>query len=209
MTEQPAMTGSVEHAPTCYRHPQRETWVSCGRCGKPLCPDCIEHGPVGVRCRECLLPQGRNTGLVAPQRVGMSITVACIQAIVWIGVITWVTWIVGISTVQDFSQRHPIGMYGIPADICWSPNILLSCIAGLSIGWTMWRICGRVWNTLIIRVAVLLGIAIPFVAAGLIAIYLISLGAGDYFSTPLIYVRTLFAVGLCTLMSYLTVTNNA
>jgi len=39
---------------SCYRHKDRETGVSCGHCGRPLCPDCVRHGPTGVRCRDCL-----------------------------------------------------------------------------------------------------------------------------------------------------------
>jgi membrane associated rhomboid family serine protease len=35
---------------TCYRHPDRETGVSCSECGRPICPDCMTFGPVGIRC---------------------------------------------------------------------------------------------------------------------------------------------------------------
>jgi membrane associated rhomboid family serine protease len=38
---------------TCYRHPNRETGVSCSNCGKPICPDCMTATPVGMRCPEC------------------------------------------------------------------------------------------------------------------------------------------------------------
>jgi membrane associated rhomboid family serine protease len=38
---------------TCYRHPQRETNVSCSNCGRPICPDCMTTTPVGMRCPEC------------------------------------------------------------------------------------------------------------------------------------------------------------
>src|SRR3954452_14345658 len=38
---------------TCYRHPNRETGVSCSLCGRPICPDCMTPTPVGMRCREC------------------------------------------------------------------------------------------------------------------------------------------------------------
>jgi membrane associated rhomboid family serine protease len=38
---------------TCYRHPDRETGVSCSNCGKPICPDCMTPTPVGMRCPEC------------------------------------------------------------------------------------------------------------------------------------------------------------
>jgi membrane associated rhomboid family serine protease len=38
---------------TCYRHPDRETGVSCSNCGRPICPDCMTPTPVGMRCPEC------------------------------------------------------------------------------------------------------------------------------------------------------------
>jgi len=38
---------------TCYRHPNRETGVSCSNCGRPICPDCMTPTPVGMRCPEC------------------------------------------------------------------------------------------------------------------------------------------------------------
>jgi membrane associated rhomboid family serine protease len=38
---------------TCYRHPGRETAVSCSSCGRPICPECMTPTPVGMRCPEC------------------------------------------------------------------------------------------------------------------------------------------------------------
>jgi membrane associated rhomboid family serine protease len=38
---------------TCYRHPDRETAVSCSNCGRPICPDCMTPTSVGMRCPEC------------------------------------------------------------------------------------------------------------------------------------------------------------
>jgi membrane associated rhomboid family serine protease len=38
---------------TCYRHPSRETGVSCSNCGKAICPDCMTTTPVGMRCPDC------------------------------------------------------------------------------------------------------------------------------------------------------------
>jgi membrane associated rhomboid family serine protease len=37
----------------CYRHPSRETGVSCSSCGRPICPDCMTPTQVGMRCPEC------------------------------------------------------------------------------------------------------------------------------------------------------------
>jgi membrane associated rhomboid family serine protease len=38
---------------TCYRHPDRETGVSCSNCDRPICPDCMTPTSVGMRCPEC------------------------------------------------------------------------------------------------------------------------------------------------------------
>ena len=37
----------------CYRHPSRETGVSCSSCGNPICPDCMTSTSVGMRCPAC------------------------------------------------------------------------------------------------------------------------------------------------------------
>jgi membrane associated rhomboid family serine protease len=38
--------------PTCYRHPDRETGLSCSECGRPICTECMTAAPVGLRCPE-------------------------------------------------------------------------------------------------------------------------------------------------------------
>jgi membrane associated rhomboid family serine protease len=40
--------------PDCYRHPGRETGVSCTRCERPVCPECRVNAAVGFQCRECV-----------------------------------------------------------------------------------------------------------------------------------------------------------
>lgn len=37
----------------CARHSKRETNIRCGRCDTPICPDCLVHAPVGMRCPDC------------------------------------------------------------------------------------------------------------------------------------------------------------
>lgn len=53
-------TESGTATPTCYRHPRRETYVSCVRCGRPACPDCLRSAAVGQQCVECI--RGANQG---------------------------------------------------------------------------------------------------------------------------------------------------
>jgi len=58
---------------TCYRHPGRETAVSCSNCGRPICPDCMVYAAVGIKCPECA---GQPTGpRAATRRVGRAAAV--------------------------------------------------------------------------------------------------------------------------------------
>ena len=50
----------------CYRHPDRETMVSCSECGRGICPDCMTFGPVGIRCPDHAGSGGRAA---APRRM--------------------------------------------------------------------------------------------------------------------------------------------
>jgi membrane associated rhomboid family serine protease len=55
----------VTEALRCYRHPDRETYVSCSECGRGICPDCMTFGPVGIRCPDHASTGGRAQ---APRR---------------------------------------------------------------------------------------------------------------------------------------------
>lgn len=37
----------------CYWHADAQTRISCSRCSKPICPQCMVQASVGIRCREC------------------------------------------------------------------------------------------------------------------------------------------------------------
>ncbi len=40
--------------PSCYRHPDRPTYVACTRCGRPVCPECMVVAAVGHQCVDCV-----------------------------------------------------------------------------------------------------------------------------------------------------------
>lgn len=47
----PTPTPSMQTA--CYRHPDRDAWRRCTRCGRPACNECLVQAPVGSHCLEC------------------------------------------------------------------------------------------------------------------------------------------------------------
>ena len=60
----------------CYRHPDRETWVRCGRCDQPICTRCAMQGPVGLRCRTCGKPSRDALASLKPNQIAIGLAVA-------------------------------------------------------------------------------------------------------------------------------------
>ncbi|WP_262701983.1 MULTISPECIES: rhomboid family intramembrane serine protease [Streptomyces] len=58
-----------DQAVCCYRHPQRETGISCTRCERPICPECMISASVGFQCPECVSgrsPVGSGASAAGP-----------------------------------------------------------------------------------------------------------------------------------------------
>ncbi|GAA1057958.1 rhomboid family intramembrane serine protease [Agromyces luteolus] len=55
-----------ERASTCYRHPDRLSFVLCQRCGRTICGECQTPAPVGVICPECMREQRASAPRTKP-----------------------------------------------------------------------------------------------------------------------------------------------
>ncbi|WP_353815080.1 rhomboid family intramembrane serine protease [Agromyces zhanjiangensis] len=55
-----------ERASTCYRHPDRQSFVLCQRCGRTICGECQTPAPVGVICPECMREQRASAPRTKP-----------------------------------------------------------------------------------------------------------------------------------------------
>lgn len=50
----PGVPGTPPQTPTCYRHPDRQTYVRCTRCNRFICPECMHDAAVGHQCADCV-----------------------------------------------------------------------------------------------------------------------------------------------------------
>jgi membrane associated rhomboid family serine protease len=99
-------------AETCYRHPDRETAVSCSSCGRPICPECMTPSPVGMRCPECMRDRTKvRSGAAAftPGGIQFPATIALIV----INVVAYLAEIGGSSGGLDPSHASLVGDLGL------------------------------------------------------------------------------------------------
>lgn len=71
----------------CTYHPDVETNLRCGKCGKPICPKDLVQTPVGARCPDCAklskLPTYQIPTAYYLRAAGTSLGMAIVCGIVW------------------------------------------------------------------------------------------------------------------------------
>ena len=121
---------------SCYRHPKRETRVSCATCGRPICTECMRQTEVGIKCPDdARLPRGARAGVMKTGQVVRSILASAGVAVAGIP-ITYVLFLLPFT-------------------------LLLSAAAGYGAGILIYRAGGRNGGALAIVTSVV-AVAIPF-----------------------------------------------
>jgi membrane associated rhomboid family serine protease len=86
-------------APTCYRHPDRATYVRCNRCNRYICPECMRDAAVGHQCAECVGEGAKTVRQARTQFGGMPVSTP---------VVTYV--LIGINVVMFALQMLAPGL---------------------------------------------------------------------------------------------------
>jgi hypothetical protein len=121
----------------CYRHPKRETRVSCATCGRPICTECMVATDVGIKCPEdARLPRGARAGVMKTNQLLWSILAGLAVAIAGIPV--------------------ALVLFRLPF------TLLLSAAAGYGAGILINRAGGRNGGTVAITISVLATLT-PFI----------------------------------------------
>jgi membrane associated rhomboid family serine protease len=104
MTPQDQVQDQPE-APTCFRHPGRPTYVSCVRCGRPACPDCLRPAAVGHQCVECIREGNRGARPAAGRFGGRVTTGAPVTwTIIAINILLYVVLLAHSSLANDWAM---------------------------------------------------------------------------------------------------------
>ena len=128
---------------TCFYHPDRETQVSCGRCGRPLCPDCVRHGATGVRCEECIRPSPRERGVASGEQIARACVAALAAGTVGglvLGRLPWVNVLsalllgfgVGSAAFLASGRRRNVAIQGIGGGMAFAGILLAVVVSSLS-----------------------------------------------------------------------------
>lgn len=91
---QPSDGQAATGVPTCYRHPDRETWIRCQRCDRSICPDCMRDAAVGFQCPDCVKQASKgsrqNRAMYGGERSAdprlTSYVLIALNAVVWLAI---------------------------------------------------------------------------------------------------------------------------
>jgi membrane associated rhomboid family serine protease len=146
--------GTEAGVPTCYRHPGRETYVSCVRCGRHACPDCMRSASVGQQCVDCVgqgAARTRQARTVFGGRpaAGAVVTWTLVAINVAVFLLTWIRPGI-VSDLELFGYAsYPSGgpLHGVAAGEWYRliTSAFLAPATGLTGGLGIWDILFNMW----------------------------------------------------------------
>lgn len=104
-----SVPSAPQPTPTCYRHPDRATYIRCTRCSRPICPECMRDAAVGHQCDDCVREGAKSvrqpkTSFGAPLR---KTTPVITYALIAINVVMFVLQTVSRSLQSDLVLYAP------------------------------------------------------------------------------------------------------
>jgi membrane associated rhomboid family serine protease len=110
----PAPGPETPAPPTCYRHPDRETYVRCTRCDRYICPECMRDAAVGHQCPECVADGNRTVRqarTVLGGRVSASTTPVVTYTLIGMCVLVYLAELASTRVIAEFMM---LGMSAYP-----------------------------------------------------------------------------------------------
>ena len=96
----------------CYRHPDRQSYILCQRCGRTICPECQTQAAVGFHCPECMRESRASAPRMTPtitrtaRRVGRSDGPVVTYALIGITVLAFVSQLI-VPLVTLYLSYYP------------------------------------------------------------------------------------------------------
>ncbi|HEX2154351.1 MAG TPA: rhomboid family intramembrane serine protease [Acidimicrobiia bacterium] len=87
----------------CYRHPGRETRLSCSDCGRPICGACSIDAAVGQKCPQCVGEVGRQKTINVRRSRGVAASIPPITK--GILILTIAMYFLG-GQIEDYLIHH-------------------------------------------------------------------------------------------------------
>lgn len=135
MSETGTGTAEPSAVPVCFRHTDRETYVRCVRCDRPICPDCMRSASVGHQCPECVRAGNRSVrgaqtvfgGDPAGERGQVT------RALIALNVVMWVATLLGavlsgrfapdqLTALIAYGGNSPVTDWGATITVALSPS---------------------------------------------------------------------------------------
>jgi len=96
----------------CYRHPDRQSFVLCQRCGRTICGECQTPAAVGVHCPECMREARQSAPRTRPRVVTALRPGSTAPVVTWtiigLTVIVYLLQLVSGGAVTNALFYHPV-----------------------------------------------------------------------------------------------------